>query len=234
MKHVILVVEDETSIRNGLIDALSAEGFKVLSAEDGEKGALFAETKKPSLILLDVMLPKMNGLDLCKKLRLKGNSVPIIMLTARGEEIDRVLGLELGADDYVAKPFSTRELISRIKAVLRRSGEKPAVTAKKEEKGRFLKFGDVVLDFKAYEAKKTGKKIKLSPLEFKVMKYFSEHENMVVARENLLDDVWGYDNYPSTRTVDNLIVKLRSLIENDPGNPEYLVSVHGVGYKFIK
>ena len=237
MKQVILVVEDETSIRNGLVDALSAEGFKVLPAEDGAKGYQLSKAKNPSLILLDVMLPKLSGMDLCKKLRAEGNTVPVIMLTARGEEIDRVLGLELGADDYITKPFSTRELVSRIKAVLRRStagGVTSVVGGKKEQKGRFLRFGNVVLDFVSYDATKNGKEIKLSQLEFKVMKYFSEHENMVIARDNLLDDVWGYDNYPSTRTVDNLIVKLRFLTEDDPGNPEHLVSVHGAGYKFVK
>jgi len=179
------------------------------------------------LIIIDLMLPEKNGIDICKDLRKDGVSTPILMLTAKKEEIDKVIGLEIGADDYVTKPFSIRELVARVKALLRRPQEiRPEV----EE----YSFGDVYLNFKKQEAKKGNNTMELSVMEFKVMKYFIQREGEVIERNKLLDEVWGYENYPSTRTVDNLILNLRKKIEDDHSNPKHLMTIHGAGYKFVK
>ena len=184
------------------------------------------ENEEIDLILLDVMLPKIDGFQVCRKIRVKSN-IPIIMLTAKEEEVDKVLGLELGADDYITKPFSNRELLARIKAIMRRE---PEIKNDIEE----CAFGSIYINFKTMEATKNKKPIDLSNMEFKGLKYLCQRQNIVINRDTLLDEVWGYDNYPSTRTVDNFILSLRKKIEDDPSKPEFLITMHGAGYKLIK
>jgi DNA-binding response OmpR family regulator len=181
------------------------------------------------LIILDVMLPKMNGLDVCQRLRAEGNQVPIIMLTARGQEIDKVLGLKLGADDYVTKPFSFMELLARVEAVLRRAGGQAAGTS---GAGPVARFGDVTVDFEKHQADKGGKPVELTPRELRLLGFLVEHRGEVVSREQLLDGVWGYDTIPFTRTVDTHVAKLRKKIEDELSDPHFIVTVHGLGYKF--
>lgn len=223
----ILVIEDDPSILRGLIDNLKVEHFDVHPESDGEKGFDVARKKKFDLILLDVMLPNMNGYEICKQLRSGGVQSPILMLTGKGEELDKVLGLELGADDYVTKPFSVRELIARIKSLLRRQTD---IRSEIME----TSFGDVHVDFKKQELKKGKKKQKMSAKEFELLKYFVEREGEVVTRARLLDDVWGFDVTPTTRTVDNYILSLRKKIESSPSKPKHLVTVHTAGYKFVR
>ncbi len=208
-----------------LRDGFTYEGFSVQVARDGSAGLRLASERDLDLVILDVMLPRISGLDVCKQLRGAGNSTPIIMLTARGQEIDKVLGLRTGADDYVTKPFSFLELMARVEAVLRRA-------AKAVEAVERVRFGNVELCFKNFEATKDGRPLELSPREFKMMKYFVEHRGEVVSRDQLLDAVWGYDSLPLTRTVDMHIAKLRQKIEDTPGDPCYIITVHRVGYKF--
>ena len=217
----ILVVEDEPALLRGLQDNLKAESYEVITASDGETGLRLARETKPDLILLDLMMPKMSGYEICQKLRAEGVSTPILILTARGEESDRVLGLDLGADDYVTKPFSVRELMARVRALLRRaqpsSGE--------------LRFADVVIDFHSYTATKSGATIEMTRKEFGILKYLSSRAGVVVSRDELLNEVWGYDAFPTTRTVDNHIAGIRAKLEQ--GEPKHLITVHGVGYKFV-
>lgn len=221
----VLIVEDDEAMSVALRDGFEYEGYAVTVAQDGEVGLKLATAERPDLILLDVMLPKMNGLDICKQLRSGGNGVPIIMLTARGQEIDKVLGLKLGADDYITKPFGFMELLARAEAVLRRSGGQAApFTA--------CRFGDVEVDFKRHEARKAGRPLELSPREFELLAFFSQHRGEVVSREKLLDAVWGYNSIPLTRTVDMHIAKLRKKIEDNPADPHFIVTVHRLGYKF--
>jgi DNA-binding response OmpR family regulator len=223
---VILVVEDDPAILRGLADNLRFESYEVLTAEDGESGYKLLAEKKPDLLILDLMLPRMSGYEVCRKARAAGITTPIMMLTARGEEADRVLGLDLGADDYVAKPFSIRELLARVRAILRRA--QPAAALPDE-----LRFGDVEVDFRSYEARKGGSPLEMTPKEFQVLRLLASRSGEVVTRDELLNEVWGYENYPTTRTVDNHVATLRAKIELDPANPEHLRTVHGVGYKFI-
>jgi two-component system alkaline phosphatase synthesis response regulator PhoP len=224
--HKILIVEDEPSMILGLTDNLEFEGYEVISAIDGEAGLNRALKDKPNLILLDVMLPKKSGLDVCRELRSLGIESPIIMLTARGQEIDKVLGLEIGADDYVTKPFSINELLARVRAHLRRA-------AKMVSELESYRFGSIELNFKKYLASKNGEAIELSPREFELMKYLIRHRGETVTRDELLDKIWGYENYPITRTVDNHIARLRQKIEDVPNEPQFILTVHRVGYKFI-
>jgi len=222
----ILVVEDDRAMAVALRDGFEFDGYEVVAAADGVSALELAAERRPDLIVLDVMLPRMNGLDVCRKLRAGGDQVPIIMLTARGQEIDRVLGLKLGADDYVTKPFSFMELMARIEAIMRRvSGG-----ASKLES---YKFGDIAVNFKKLEARKKGKLIDLTHREFKLLQFLIEHRGEVVAREQLLDAVWGYENIPFTRTVDMHVAKLRKKIE-DPrsAEPRFLITIHRLGYKF--
>jgi two-component system alkaline phosphatase synthesis response regulator PhoP len=223
----ILIVEDDEAILKGLIENLEQEHYKVVSAADGEKGYAMAKKENPDLIILDVMLPSKNGFEICQDLRKEKIATPIIMLTGKGEETDKVLGLELGADDYVTKPFSVRELLARVKAVLRRKFEA-------EHDISEYSFGDVYLDFKKQEAVKGKKKLDMSAKEFEIMKFFIKREGQVVTRNTLLDEVWGYDVYPTTRTVDNYILSLRKKIEDKPSRPKHLLTVHTAGYKFIR
>ena len=221
----VLIVEDDQAMAVALRDGFSYEGYAVEVARDGQTGLRMAQEKGLDLVILDVMLPRMSGLDVCRQLRGAGNTTPIIMLTARGQEIDKVLGLKTGADDYVTKPFSFLELMARVEAVLRRA-------SKSSEAVESAAFGDIELDFKSLEAKKAGRPLELSPREFKIMRYFVERRGEVISRDQLLDHVWGYEGLPLTRTVDMHIAKLRQKIEDTPGDPHYIITVHRVGYKF--
>ncbi len=221
----ILIIEDEESILMALEDNLRLEGYEVSSAKDGLKGLSMAKEQGYDLIILDIMLPKMDGFEVCKQLRQAGIATPILILTAKSQEIDKVLGLELGADDYVTKPFSPRELLARVKALLRR--------AKEPKRGIDLyHFGDVEVDFIKYEAKKKGQPIYLTALEFALLHFLIKHKDQVMHRDSILDDVWGDDVYVTPRTVDKHIAHLRKKIEDEPANPKYIIGVRGVGYKF--
>jgi DNA-binding response OmpR family regulator len=222
----ILVVEDDPAILRGLADNLKFESHEVLTATDGETGYRLLREKKPDLIILDLMLPKLSGYEICRKLRSEGLTTPILMLTARGEEADRILGLDLGADDYVTKPFSVRELMARVRALLRRAHPPKALPDE-------LRFDDVVVDFRRYEARKGRKTLEMTRKEFGVLRLLAARAGEVVTRDDLLNEVWGYENYPTTRTVDNHIALLRSKLEQDPSQPQHLLTVHGVGYKFV-
>lgn len=222
----ILIVEDDKAILRGLVDNLTAEHFSVTSASDGEEGLKEARKGRLDLIILDVMLPTMNGYEICKELRSGGIQTPILMLTGKGEELDKVLGLELGADDYVTKPFSVKELIARIKAILRRQTELRAEINETEIDGLHI-------DFKKQEAIRGRKQIEMTAKEFQLLKYFVEREGEVVTRHQLLDDVWGYESMPTTRTVDNYILSLRKKIEQNPAKPKHLITVHTAGYKLV-
>ncbi len=222
----VLIIEDDKSTRAGIIEALQIEQYICDEAEDGQEGFEMALKGNYSLILLDLMLPLKSGMDICTDLRNKDIMTPIIMLTAKKDEIDKIVGLELGADDYITKPFSIRELLARIKAVLRRSDFD---NVNKNE----VEFGDIKINFKKQELYKSEEEIKLSTTEFKVLHYLIEHEGEVISRNQLLDEVWGYDAFPTTRTVDNYILSLRKKIENNPTDPVYLLTVHKAGYKFV-
>jgi two-component system alkaline phosphatase synthesis response regulator PhoP len=222
----ILVVEDEPNMVAGLRDNFEFEGYQVITARDGMEGLQRALDESPDLVVLDVMMPKMSGLEVCKQLRAKRGSIPIIMLTARGQEVDKVVGLELGADDYVTKPFSIRELLARVKAVLRRTSVVP-----KDQDRR--SFGEVEVDLRKCRVLKSGKAIDISSKEFELLKYFIVHSGETLSRDRLLEDVWGYDNYPTTRTVDTHLVHLRQKLEPNPDQPQYFLTVHGTGYRFV-
>jgi two-component system alkaline phosphatase synthesis response regulator PhoP len=222
----ILIVEDEPNMVAGLRDNFEYEGYTVITAFDGVEGLQRALDESPDLVLLDVMMPRMSGLEVCKQLRAKRGSIPIIMLTARGQEVDKVVGLELGADDYVTKPFSIRELLARVKAVLRRT----AVVPKEMDQHSFA---DVEVDLKRCRVLKSGRVIDVSSKEFELLKYFICHSGEVLSRDRLLEEVWGYENYPTTRTVDTHLVRLRQKLEPDPEQPQYFLTVHGTGYRFV-
>ena len=222
----ILIVEDDPSILLGLERNLKFEGYEVMSAKDGERGLQLAVDKSPDLIILDIMLPKLNGYELCRHLRKIKISVPIIMLTARGQEIDKVMGLELGADDYVTKPFSIVELLARIKAVLRR-------TKRFQEEMTSFTFDNVEIDFERHTVMKDGELLDLSAREFDLLKFLISNNGKALSRSEILNEVWGYDYYGTQRTVDNLISNLRQKLETDPDNPEHILTVWGVGYRFL-
>jgi two-component system response regulator VicR len=224
----ILIIEDDAAILRGLKDNLEYESYDVLTAADGEEGYYLIKEKKPDLIILDLMLPKMNGYELCRKVRNEGVTTPILMLTARGEEMDRVLGLDMGADDYVTKPFSVPELLARIRAIIRRiqkvkTGDLPSD----------LHFGKISINFKSFEARKGDEILDMSRKEFGILRLLAARAGEVITRDELLDEVWGYDQYPTTRTVDNHIALLRTKLEDDPSQPRHLITVHGVGYKLV-
>ena len=222
----ILVIEDDPKMQTGLRDNLEFEGYKVRTEGDGEAGLRAWIDNAFDCVILDVMLPGLSGFDILRKAREKGVLTPVIMLTAKGEEIDRVLGLELGADDYMTKPFSLRELLARVKAVLRRS-DRGALA------GSRLRLGSFEADVDSYDASRDGVAVAMTPKEFEVLKFLWEHRNHTVSRDQLLTNVWGYDESVSTRTVDNFILKLRQKIEENPGDPRYIVTIHGTGYKLM-
>jgi len=226
----VLTIEDDPAILRGLADNLRFEGYDVITAADGETGYHLQKERKPDLIVLDLMLPRMSGFELCRKLRGEGIQTPILMLTARSEEPDRVLGLDLGADDYVTKPFSVRELMARVRALLRRSqlGAEGAPALPGE-----LRFGEAEIDFRSYEARLNGKPVEMTRKEFAVLRYLASRAGQVVTRDDLLNEVWGYESYPTSRTVDNHVAGLRGKLERDASQPEHIKTVHGVGYKFI-
>jgi len=223
----ILIIEDEPDMADGLKDNFEFEGYNVIVTHDGESGLAMALSHTPDLILLDIMLPKKSGLDVCRELRMRKSKIPIIMLTAKGQEIDKVLGLELGADDYITKPFSVRELLARVKAVLRR------VPNSDEETSESVTMGRLTLNFRCYEATEGNQPVEMTHRQFELLKYFFEHTGKTVSRDELLNHVWGYESYPTSRTVDNHILNIRKKIEANPAHPKHLLTVHGVGYKYI-
>ena len=222
----ILVVEDDPAILRGLADNLRFEGYDVITAADGEAGARQQRVHKPDLIVLDLMMPRLGGLELCKRLRGEGIQTPILMLTAKSEEADRVTGLDFGADDYVTKPFSVKELLARVRALLRRAQPQ-------QELPDSLKFGDVEVNFRRYEAHKKGKLVEMTRKEFAVLRFLASRAGEAATRDELLNEVWGYEAYPVSRTVDNHMASLRAKLEDDPAEPAHLKTVHGVGYRFV-
>jgi DNA-binding response OmpR family regulator len=223
----IFVVEDDAAILKALEEYLQSESYEVKATDNGGVAIDLINKYKPDLILLDLILPGKNGIEICRELRLNKNLTPIIMLTSKSDEIDKVLGLELGADDYMTKPFSLRELSARIKAILRRSEEKKSIS-------HVYNFSDFTIDLIRQEVFKKKKLVEISLTEFKLLEFFIKHEGEVLSREKLLNEVWGYDSYPSTRTVDNFVLSLRKIIEADPANPKHLITMHKAGYKFVK
>lgn len=223
----ILIIEDDPALLSGLSESLSREQYSVTKAEEGQKGYVLASSGNFDIILLDIMLPLKDGFEICRDLRKEGINTPIIMLTSKSGEIDKVVGLEIGADDYITKPFSLKELLARIKALLRRA--QPAEPGMEE-----YSFGKVKMNLKKMEVEKSGTPVKLSATEYKILQYFVEHEGQVITRDKFLDDVWGYDAFPTTRTVDNYILSIRKKIEDDPSSPEHIVTIHTAGYKFIR
>jgi DNA-binding response OmpR family regulator len=225
----VLAIEDDPAILRGLCDNLRFEGYDVIAASDGETGYRMQQERKPDLIVLDLMLPRMSGFEFCRKLRGEGIQTPILMLTARSEEPDRVLGLDLGADDYVTKPFSVRELMARVRALLRRSQPGPEGAPGLPDN---LSFGGVEIDFRSYEARRNGEPVEMTRKEFAVLRFLAARSGQVVTRDDLLNGVWGFESYPSTRTVDNHVAGLRAKLERDAALPGHIRTVHGVGYKF--
>ena len=220
----ILIIEDEPDLLRGLALNIKADGYQVLTASTGDDGLETALRERPDLVLLDLMLPGKSGLDVCRELRRRQFEAPIIMLTARTEEVDRVVGLESGADDYVTKPFGIRELLARIRVRLRRKGD--------SVDGR-LRFADVEVDFDKHEATAPAGESNLTGKEYEVLRLLAQHRGQIVTRERLLDEVWGYEHYPTTRTVDNHILRLRQKLEAEPANPRHILSIYGEGYKFV-
>jgi DNA-binding response OmpR family regulator len=234
MKHKILIVEDEDSIRIGLQDNFELEDYAVEVAEDGEEALEIAASFQPDLVLLDLMLPKKSGYEVCRLLRKKMPNVYIIMLTAKNEESSKVTGLEMGADDYVTKPFSILELLARVKAFLRRSDIQGNQDSSSTLSDEIIKFADIEINFKKFEATKASIPLDMNTREYQILQYFWEHRGEVILREDLLQHIWGYsvENMPSTRTIDNHIVKLRQKLENEPAAPKMIISIRGAGYKF--
>jgi two-component system alkaline phosphatase synthesis response regulator PhoP len=223
----LLLVEDEAGLRLTLSDRLSSEGYTVATASDGEAGLAEAVTGGYDLIVLDVMLPRINGFDVCREVRHRGLRTPILMLTARGQVVDKVVGLKLGADDYLTKPFETIELMARLEALLRRA------PANADPGGDVYRFGSVAVDFRKMEVVRDGSPVDLSAREFKLLRHFIAHRGATLSRDALLADVWGYDEMPLTRTVDGHVAGLRQKIEPNPRVTEYLLNIHGLGYKFV-
>ena len=221
----ILIVEDDPAMSVALRDGFEFEKYTVEMAADGDEGLRLASRAMHDLMILDVMLPRKSGLDICTELRRSGSTTPIIMLTARGQEIDKIVGLKVGADDYVTKPFSFMELLARVEAILRRTSR----TSDDE-----FSFGDVYLDFRTYQAKKGGAPLDLTPREFSILRYFIDHADQVVSRDALLNHVWGYDSSAFTRTVDTHMARLRQKVESTPSEPRHLLTVHRAGYKFVR
>jgi len=228
MQEKILVVEDEPAILTGIVDLLMGEGFIVNPARDGKEALSLYELEKPDLILLDIMIPEKSGYDVCKEIRKKDQNVPILMLTAKGQEVDKVVGLEIGADDYIVKPFSVKELLARIKAALRRSQIKPV----RKRDNSPVKFGDIYIDPKTLKGRKKKKEFDVIPREIDLLRLFLKHDKEILERFTILNEIWGYQYEGTTRTLDQHIVKLRQKIEDNPSKPKYINTVHGVGYRF--
>ena len=228
MKEKILIIEDEEDLVKGLKMNLADEGYEIDYSLNGNEGLTKALKIKPDLILLDIMLPEMDGLEVCKELRRNNTDVPILILTAKGEEIDKVVGLEMGADDYISKPFSIRELLARIKAHLRRENRTHHAVA------RAVQLGSIKIDFDHYKVIRDSNETDLTSLEMDVLRFLIGQQGRVVSRNDLLDKIWGYEKYPTTRTIDNHILKLRKKIENDPNHPEHILTVYGGGYRFVQ
>lgn len=227
MSIKILVVEDDISIITGVVDLLISENYEVIQATDGEVAIEKYESENPDFILLDIMIPKKSGYDVCRYIRNKNNSIPILMLTAKGQEVDKVVGLELGADDYVVKPFGINELLARIRALLRRS-----INGSVEDDASRVNFGNIIVDYKRFEGKRDGSIVELSKREIELIKLFKKHEGEVLKRFDILEEVWGIEYEGTTRTLDQHIAKLRQKIEDDPANPRLIQTVHGAGYRF--
>jgi DNA-binding response OmpR family regulator len=222
----VLVVEDDPGILRTVADNLRFEQYEVVTATDGETAYASYRSEQPDLIVLDLMLPRMSGLELCRKLRSEDVQVPVLILTARSEEADRIRGLDLGGDDYVTKPFSVAELMARVRALLRRVSSASGVAAT-------LRFGQVEVDFRRYAAQRGGRPVEMTRKEFALLRYLASCGDTVVTRDELLNKVWGLESYPLTRTVDNHISSLRAKLETDPARPVHIQTVHGVGYKFV-
>ncbi len=222
----ILIIEDDPAISRGLADNLRFEAHDVVATADGQEGYRLLRESPPDLVVLDLMLPNLSGFELCRKVRAEGLTVPILMLTARSDEADRVLGLDLGADDYVTKPFSIREVLARVRALLRRAQPPKAMLDE-------LRSDDVVVDFRKYEAAKNGTPIEMTRKEFGLLRLLASRSGDVLTRDELLNEVWGYESLPTTRTVDNHIASLRAKLEDNPARPVHLLTMHGVGYKWV-
>jgi DNA-binding response OmpR family regulator len=231
MKTKILIVEDDLHIRMGLEEALKSEDFEVVVCDHGDKAIPLVTEHQPALIVLDVMLPGKSGFDICKKLRQNNFSNAILMLTAKSQEVDKVIGLDLGADDYVTKPFGVRELIARIHALLRRN--RPAEKAKTENGNEPFKIGGAMIDPKSFEIKRGKATQEVTAKELKLLQLFHQHPNEVFSRDRLLNEVWGYEYYGTTRTLDQTIVQLRKKLGDSASDPKYLITVHGTGYKLV-
>jgi len=222
----ILVIDDEPQMLLGLRDNLELEGYEVVTAADGEQGLSKALSERPDLIILDLMLPRKSGLDVCRELRARANTTPVVMLTARSQETDKVIGLELGADDYLTKPFSIAELLARVRAVLRRASGTAGLP-------EVCTIGEVEVNFRTHQVRRRGERLCLTSREFDLLRYFVLHKGEVVTRDQILNEVWGYEEAPTTRTIDNFVAKLRQKIEVEPHQPEHILTVHGLGYKFV-
>jgi DNA-binding response OmpR family regulator len=221
----ILVIEDDRATRKALQQLFEPEGYSVDAAQNGAEGLALFRASRPNFVILDLAMPQMNGRDVCRQLRKESEDIPILVLTGSSDEVSRVTLLEMGADDYVTKPFSPRELRARVRAVLRRTRRSADVEQ--------LYFDDVAVDFAKMEASRGARPISLTPQEFKLLKYFAQHPQRVLSRDQLLSDVWGYNSYPSTRTVDSHMLTLRQKLERDPANPAHFITVHHAGYKFV-
>jgi DNA-binding response OmpR family regulator len=227
MGKTILIVEDDSGIRVILQDTLTSQGYDVVTAENGIKGLKLAKELRPDLVILDVMLPLMDGFEICKRMRKEGITSPVMMLTVKDEEVDKVLGLELGADDYVTKPFSVKEVSARVKALLRRAEDY-------HNEMDIYRFGNIELDFNKFESWKEGKDLGLTPLELKILKLMITKKGQVITRDEFLDHIWGVDNMlVSHRTVDSHIAHIRKKVEENPSRPRHIRSVHSIGYKFM-
>ena len=230
MKTKVLIIEDDPHILLGLEEVLKSEGYETAACSRGDEAVAAVAKFQPTLIVLDVMLPGASGYDICKQLRAKKNSTPILMLTAKGQEIDKVIGLDLGADDYVTKPFGVRELLARIQALLRRTGA--AATAKADDQSPF-QIGSATIDPKTFQLKRGRAVAELTAKEVKLLQVFHEHTGEVLSRDKLLNEVWGYNYYGTTRTLDQVIVQLRKKLGDNGGEPKHLLTIHGVGYKLV-
>jgi two-component system, OmpR family, alkaline phosphatase synthesis response regulator PhoP len=222
----LLVIEDDRATRKALQQLFEPHGYSVVAAQTGTEGVAAFRASRPNFVILDLALPQLGGQDVCRQIRKESEDVPILILTGSSDEVSRVLLLELGADDYVTKPFSPKELLARVRAVLRRARRSPAAVEQ-------LYFDDVSIDFLKMEVMRADRSLSLTPQEFKLLKYFAQHPHRVISRDQLLSDVWGYNSYPSTRTVDSHILTLRQKLEREPANPVHFVTVHNAGYKFV-